>query len=393
MPGTGIDIWVRDSTLARIGRLDDYVSLQVVPRYNAVGAATVTLSAGSAQAGLMVEGNGLIFARAGSVLMSGPIRTVGWSRDASDGGPGTLTVGVVDDMTVLAEATCWPDPTADLSAQTDPTYKISAVAAETAMRALVDLNIGPGAQVGRQNPLLTLAADGGLGGTIAARQVDQFANLLTTLQSIAVGAGLGFRVVQAGSALQFQVFQPVDRSATARFSFGLGNLTSASYTTTPPTCTVAIVVAGGTDTPRVVQSYSQTDPIFPTLRIEQMVDQTSTSTTDTDLADQMQQAATEALAQGAGQAALTLAPIDIPLLQYGTDYAVGDTVAAMVRDDWYTDVVQLVTLTASAQDGPLLAATIGTSDAGGTTDAVARIYSLIARVKRDVARLTSRKAG
>lgn len=390
MDDTVLRVYVRDASLARLGQVDDYTTLTVVPRFNAVGAYTMEISADSAKAPLLVEGNGLIIRTAsGDTVTSGPIRTVDWSRSASDGGAGKLTVGGIDDTGILAQYTCWPTPAAAIGAQTDSVYKISAVLAETAMRALVNVNAGPGALASRKNPLLTLAADG-LRGAAVTRQVNQFDTLLATLQDIASAAGLGFRVVQVGSGLQFQVYAPVDRSGTARFSFRLGNLTDASYTTTPPTVTRAIVVAGGQTSPRVCKTYDNVDPLFPGLVIEQFVDQTSVDTASVDLAAQMDQAGAEALANGAGQGSLSISPIDIPKLRYGRDYAVGDTVAADVRGDWYTDVVREVNLTCTATDGPKVTATVGGDSTGTST--VARIYAYLAQVKKDVGRLKTRKA-
>ncbi|MFD8839866.1 siphovirus ReqiPepy6 Gp37-like family protein [Streptomyces griseofuscus] len=382
-------VYVRDSSLHRLGQVADYTSLTVIPRYNAVGAFTLEVSADSDKAPLLVEGNGLIIRTAdGTTVMSGPIRTVDWSRSSSDGGSGKLTVGGVDDTTVLSQYTCWPTPTAAIGSQTDSVYKLSAVAAETGMRALVNVNAGPGALSSRKNPLLTLAADGTRGGTIT-RQVNQFDNLLTTVQDIANSAGLGFRVVQVGTGLQFQVYTPTTRPA-ARFSFSLGNLTDASYSTTPPTCTRAIVVAGGGSSPRVCKTYDRSDPLFPGLVIEQFVDQTSVDTASVDLTAQMNQAGAEALTNGAGQGSLSISPIDIPQLRYGRDYSVGDTVSADVRGDWYTDVVREVSITCTASDGTKVTATVGGDSTGTST--VARIYSYIAQVKKDVGRLKTRKA-
>ncbi|MFG2970916.1 siphovirus ReqiPepy6 Gp37-like family protein [Streptomyces sp. NPDC048288] len=389
MDANALRVYVRDSGLNRLGQVADYTSLTVIPRYNAVGAFTLEVSADSDKAGLLVEGNGLIVRTAdGSTVMSGPIRSVDWSRSASDGGSGKLTVGGVDDTSVLAQYTCWPTPTAVIGSQTDSVYKLSAVKAETGMRTLVNVNAGPGALASRKNPLLTLAADGLHGATIT-RQVNQFDNLLTVLADIAGSAGLGFRVVQVGLGLQFQVYVPATQAA-ARFSFGLGNLTDASYTTTPPTCTRAIVVAGGGTSPRVCKTYDRTDPIYPGLVIEQFVDQTSVDTASVDLTAQMDQAGDEALTNGAGQGALSISPIDIPQLRYGRDYSVGDTVSADIRGDWYTDVVREVSLTCTAQDGPKVTATVGGDSTGTST--VARIYAYIAQVKKDVGRLKTRKA-
>lgn len=385
-------VYIRNAALARVGQVDDYTSLTVVPRHNAIGSWALEISADSDKADLLVEGNGVIITTAsGDTVMSGPIRTPDWSRSVGDGGSGKITVGGVDDTTLLAQYTCWPKPTAAIGSQTDPVYKISAVKAEAAMRALVNVNAGPGALTARKNPLLTLAADGANGAAIT-REVDQFANLLTTLADIANAAGLGVRVIQVSSGLQFQVYVPVDRSGSARFSFGLGNLSDASYTTTPPTCTRAVVVAGGGTSPRVCKTYDQVDPLFPTLVLEQFVDLTSVDTASVDLTAQMDQAAAEALTAGAGQGALSISPIDIPALRYGRDYKVGDTVAAQLRGGtWYTDVVREVSLTSTATDGTQVKATVSNGDSG--TDAVGRLYAYIARLKKDVAKIKTRKVG
>lgn len=382
-------VYVRDANLNRVGQIAEYTSLTVIPRYNAVGAFTLEVSADSDKAALLVEGNGLIIRTATEdTVMSGPIRAVDWSRSASDAGSGRLTVSGVDDTALLAQYTCWPTPTAAIGSQTDGVYKLSAVKAETGMRTLVNVNAGPGALASRKNPTLTLATDGLRGPTIT-RQVNQFDNLLSTLADIANAANLGFKVIQVGSSLQFQVYTPTVRP-NARFSFALGNLTDASYSTTPPTCTRAIVVAGGSPSPRVCKTYDRTDPLFPTLIIEQFVDLTGVDSASVDLAAQMDQAGAEALTGGAGQGSLSISPIDIPQLRYGRDYQVGDTVSADVRGNWYTDVVREVSITCTAADGRKVTATVGGDSTGTST--VARIYAYIAQVKKDVARLKTRKA-
>ncbi|WP_103512888.1 siphovirus ReqiPepy6 Gp37-like family protein [Streptomyces sp. SM13] len=389
MPNTALRVYVRNPALERIGQIDDYTSLTVIPRYNAIGSYVLEISADSGKANLLAEGNGLIIRTAdGDLVDSGPIRTVDWSRSKDDSGAGKLTVGGVSDTELLARYTCWPAPGSVIGSQADSVYKISAVVAETAMRTLVNLNAGPGALASRKNALLTLAADG-TRGPVVTRQLNQFDSLLAVLTDIANAAGLGFRVVQVGAGLQFQVYEPTDRSGTARFAFNFGNLTDANYTTTPPTCTRALVVAGGQSTPRACKTVDRADPLFPGLVIEQFVDLTSVDTASVDLVAQMDQAAEEALTSGAGQGSLSISPIDIPQLRYGRDYSVGDTVAAMVRDSWMTDVVREVTLTCTAGEGTTVKAAVGSSDGDGT---VARIYKFLAQVKKDVGRLKTRKA-
>ena len=383
-----VTVQVRDDSLDIIGVVDDYTSLTITPRFNAVGAYVLNIAADSPKAAMLVPGNGLVIRKGSTVLMSGPIREPNWQ--SGDGGKGTLTVNGADDMALLAGTTCWPNPTAAPGSQTDPVFKISGVVAETAMRSLVNLNIGPGAQASRKVSSLTLAANGFHGPSIT-KQLNQFDNLLTVLQDIAKTAGLGFRIVQVGGSLQFQVYEPADRSASAKFSFGLGNLTDASYSVTAPACTKAVVVAGGNTSARQVTVVTRADPAFPGPWIEQFVDKTDVDSTVVDLAAQVAQAADEALTAGAAQGNLTMTPIDTPLLQFGRDYTVGDQVACQVRDDFITDVVREVGITFDAQGGYTAKAVIGSSDSTNNQDVLARQFAYIARIFTRLRRLETRK--
>src|ERR1044072_1311204 len=185
MDPNSLRVYVRNAALARLGQVDDYTSLTVMPRFNAVGAYTMEISADSAKAGLLVEGNGLIIRTGdGDTVVSGPIRSGDWTRSKDDGGTGKLTVGGIDDTGLLAQYTCWPTPTAVIGSQTDELYNITAAKAERAIRAPVNVTAGPGALTARKNPLLTIATDGLHGPTIT-RQVNQFYNLFTVLADIA----------------------------------------------------------------------------------------------------------------------------------------------------------------------------------------------------------------
>ncbi|WP_413757211.1 siphovirus ReqiPepy6 Gp37-like family protein [Streptomyces sp. MMBL 11-3] len=385
-----VTVQVRDEGLNIIGVVDDFTALALTPRFNAVGAYVLSIAADSPKSGLLVPGNGLVIRRGSNVLMSGPIREPNWTRSDNDGGSGTLTVNGVDDMTLLAGTTCWPNPTAAPGSQSNTVYKIAGVVAETAMRALVNLNIGPGAQTARKVASLTLAPDGGAGPSIT-RQVNQFDNLLTVLQDIAKTAGLGFRIVQTSGSLQFQVYEPADLSASAKFSFGLGNLMNASYSVTAPTCTKAVVVAGGNTSARVVSVTTRADPAFPGPWIEQFVDKTDVDSTATDLAAQMAQAADEALTSGAAQGSLTMTPIDTPLLQFGRDYTVGDQVSCQVRDGFIADVVREVNIAFDVQGGYAAKAVIGSSDSTNNQDVLARQFQYIARIFTRLRRLETRR--
>lgn len=377
----------RDSDLKPLGALSDYTSMQAIPRHNAVGAWKLTISDTSEKVAHLVEGNGLIIRWNTARIMSGDITAVDSAQTDQDGDAGTLTVTGVDDNQLLKQAAVWPNPDADDAHQTDGTYKVTGPA-ETVLHQLVDVNIGPSARTGRRVPDLTLAADQGRGPTVT-KQIRQFANLLDVMADIADTAGLGFRIVQVGTGRVFEVYEPANSGVT--FSFGRGNLEAVSYTRTPPTCTCAIVVAGGTNSPRVVKEYLRPDLLVPGLRIEQFVDRTDVDTGAVDLAAQMDQAADEALTAGARQASLSLTPIDTDQCQYGVHYNVGDQGKAMVRGELITDTIREVTLTSDTASGRSVRPVIGTPDAFDTTrNPLGALMQLMAGINRRVRNIETR---
>src|SRR5690606_38378087 len=92
-----------------------------------------------------------------------------------------------------------------------------------------------------------------------------FDSLLEALWGIGEIAGLGVRVVQQGTSLVLDVYEPADRSAQVRFSVGLGNLASYSYSLTPPEVTDIVVGVGGEGQARVFFRFTQRDPLWPGL--------------------------------------------------------------------------------------------------------------------------------
>ncbi|WP_205718516.1 siphovirus ReqiPepy6 Gp37-like family protein [Actinomadura sp. WMMA1423] len=368
----------RGTDLKPIGELDDYTSMQAIPRHNAVGAWKLTIGADSAKAARLVEGNGLIIRYNGARVMSGDITSVDSAQTRDDGDAGTLTVSGVDDNNLLKQATVWPNPSADDAHQTDGTYKVSGPA-ETVLRTLVDVNIGPSARTGRRVPDLTLAPDLARGPTVT-KQIRQFANLLDVLADIANTAGLGFRIVQVGTGRRFELYEPQDSGVV--FSFGRGNLEDVSYSKQPPTCTCAIVVAGGSSSPRVVKEYTRADVLVPGLRIEQFVDRTDVDTGSVDLAAQMDQAADEALTAGARQASLSLTPIDTEQCRYGVQYNVGDRGTAMVRGEALTDTIREVVLNSDSASGATVKPVIATPDATDPKNPLSSLMQVMAGINR-----------
>lgn len=190
------------------------------------------------------------------------------------------------------------------------------------MRQFVDVNAGPNALPERR--ILTLAPDNGLGSTVTGR--GRFHTLLELLQTLAInGGGLGFRVVQVGNELQFQVYQPTDKTKSAFFSPLLGNLSSFEYSQEAPESNFAIVGGGGEGVDRILLQKGDSESITKYGRIESFIDQRNTSD-DTELIQSLD----EELTNKAEKRSFNFQPIDTPQLAYNKDYGLGDKVSIVL---------------------------------------------------------------
>ncbi len=368
---------VRDKNLQVVGELDDYTSLTLTSTYCDVGAWTLDLSEESSKVPLLHPqtnpGGGIVVLREGKVLFSGPIRSYVEQQSQQAEAP-TVTVAGPDDTIVLADANVRPSPLASVANQ-GQFYAPAKTDAETVMRDLVNLNLGPGALSGRRFPGLVLEPVNQHRGRVHVPAKMRLATVLEELQREAVAsqAGtdpktqLGFRVLQQGDSLVFQVIKSVDRIRTATFSFDLGNLAGYSYTLTAPTATSVLVGAGATTTDsgaRVATTlfqFDRADTVWP-LRVEKFVDAGEINATVQEDLDRASDAAEQALDEGAGQVGLTLAPIDTLMLRFGRDYEVGDWVTVTTPRKTVQERVMQIGLTWTAQDGETFAAGVGTKE-------------------------------
>ncbi len=220
-------------------------------------------------------------------------------------------------------------------------------------------------------PALALEATDGLRGptdTWTAR----WENLADLVTRIAAQAGLGYRIVQAGTVLQFEVFTPADRSTTARFSRAAGTLRGYAYTLGAPNATTSVAGGQGTGSDRataeVINAGAETD----WGRVEAFVDSGGANPAA------LTQAATDNNTSNGPTATLSLSPIDTPTLRYGRDYALGDTVTVDVLTESLVDVVREVTLSTDAT-GMTVAPVVGNASSTGTDPAVNRAVRALAK--------------
>jgi hypothetical protein len=344
-------LYVRDATRARVAQIDDYSRAEIAARFNAVGAWSVDLPAGTEAARqLALDGAGIIIQRDADTILSGPVRLLDRKWSASQD---TLTVSGPDDLVYLKDRWASAVPAAAPGVYTAAAYDIRTGLAEVIIRQFVDVNAGPGARTERAVSGLTLAASGGAGTSLT--QEARFPNLLEFIQEIALkGGGLGFRIVQVGLGLEFQVYAPVDRTASAIFSATLGNLEEFSYSRQAPTANHILAAGGAELTARVFVERGDTASILKWGRIEQFVDQRQT----VDLVE-LGKAIDQALLEGAEQKTVALKPRDTDGLAFWTHYKLGDLVTVVVDAEPIREVVIEVNLSLTSDRGAVIRPVVG----------------------------------
>lgn len=374
---------VRNSSLQRIGKIDRLASLTVTPRFNAIGTWDLVIPLGSAQAALFTETGGVVFYYGdldGPVLMSGPITGLRERWGDGDEGEGTLTVTGISDDVVIFRRLAWPNPGSAIGSQTVNEYDRRSGVGETIIKAYVNLNAGPGAlstPTDRRIPGLTIETDALRGSTVkGSARMHNLAELITPL---ALSAGLGWRVVQSGSNLQFQCFVPTDRTATARFARELGNLIEFDRIREAPKSTRPVVGGGGDGTARVFRQsvIDSTAETAWNLSAEVFIDARDT----TDTVEMDQRAAEENVTNGP-VSGLSITTMDIPNLKFGEHYGLGDKVtvepSAAVK---IADVLREVSIRwAAGAEGPETKSAVGTANVTGTPRMIRALQKLTAQV-------------
>lgn len=332
--------------------------IRIGPRRGEAGAGTFTTSARpDILAALNTPDNRVVVLRddpdggSPTIEMAGPIERPrhGYSadRDGTDG-PGVVTATFADDLVLLAERLVYPDPAQPATNQTTLTkYTISAQNPEDAMRALVNLNAGPGALLARRTPGLVLGTDNGiLPGVTVSTSFTRDTVLSDALREVARLAGVAaattprvprFRVVQGTNELEFVVTMPDDLSASVVFSRELGNVASLEYEPEAPFDTVAIVGDATAGTGRVVKErINTTAHTAGWRRREVWVDARGAAN-----ASELEQAGDAQLEEGRPKTRYVLQAIETPSTRYGYDFRIGDLVGTEPYPGAYVPAVVL----------------------------------------------------
>jgi hypothetical protein len=311
------NLYIRDAHLNRIGEITDYTRLDLIPRFNNVGSFVLELPTNTQAAKELIKRKaGIIVKKDGQTVFSGTV--TGRGRSFSSNGD-SMTLTGKDDNNYLARTLAYPETNGSFSSQA---YDVRTGKAEAVMKQYMDYNMGPNAELSRR--LLQIESDKGLGSTVTGRA--RFHVLLELLRSLALsGGGLGFRVLQVDNQLQFQVYEPSDKTRSAFFSPLLGNLASFEYSNEDPEANLVIVGAGGEGSDRIIKWKADNSSIVKHGRTEIFVDRRDT----TDIAE-LEQKLDEELINHAEQNSFNFVPVDTPQLSFGKHYNLGDKVSVVL---------------------------------------------------------------
>lgn len=365
-------LYIRDSNFQRQAIIDDYEEAEFVKTYNDVGTWRLRIDRRSPAAVMLNNPDwGIELYRRGQLVYSGIWTEVRHGRDMN---LNHLEIVGASDEIWLRDRLVSPSPTELLPPYTLQASSVISGVASTVIRSYVDLNLGAGAISTRAKAGFTVAADPAIGASVKG-EGRWDADVLSFIQPLAIAGGVAFRVVQVGTALQFQVYQGVDRSGSVKMSIPLKNVESFEYSRTRPKANYVFVGASGTGTARIVKEFADQQAIATWERIEgPLVNANSTSDTTV-----INQTGSEALAQNSEQTSLTVTPIESDDLRWPLHYDVGDTIAIQLDNPVLTpyaissqvvDIVREVRVSLTRQGPQKVTPTIGTPARGNISKLV-----------------------
>lgn len=356
-----------------------WTSLDVTLRFNEPGTAIMVVPAYPWIVDQFQPGHRMVIIRNGQTLIAGP-----WEKslqeasdDGENAGVGKLTVHSTDDLALVVSRTVYPDPAADVDSQLVDNWTYTGNA-EAALRALVNLNAGPGAITLRRIPQLALGAVASVGTAVSVTATRMQPLGEVARQIAEIGGGLGFRTRQVGNQALFEVYAPVNKSGLVRFSRGLGNLRYSSYERSAPNTTSVAVGGQGEGGDRAM--IERVDAAAETLwgRFERMLPRPGL----TDTAD-LQDDGDRALAEGAATVRVATNVADSPDQQFGSHYTLGDIVAVEPAVGVpIVELVRTVHLQVYATAGEYVSATVGSQAATSDPAWATRLREIDERLGR-----------
>ena len=355
-------IYVRDRNLQRIGVIGDYTKLTYTLHFNEVGKWTLELADGTREAEYLkqvrAQGGGLggiIVEREQQFLFSGSIRNLEVTGDWDDTEGDILRVEGTDDNGLLATRLAMPPPYTAV-AGTGIGYDVFTGRAEAALIHLVRKNGGEESDGPRRILGLVTATDSGRGSQLTVRS--RYHPLIEKLQECALPDDLGFRVMQVGQALQFQVYEPHDKSRFVVFSRERRNLAGYRYAVEAPQ--INFVIGGGTgeETARVF-AYLGDEPSRQLYgMIEGFDDQRSVSD-QTELIKSIH----NKMIEQTEKTELEIQPLNVEPNLFMRDYTLGDRVSVEIQGEVIQDLIRSIAVEVTST-GEKITPVIGTPGVG-----------------------------
>jgi hypothetical protein len=356
---TDLTVEIRDSNLNRVGQImpTELVGSTFISRFNNVGSWTLNLPNGSDAAELLrTPGYGLILTGVDGVIISGNTIHATLVQSTADV-VGYWEISGIDDSALLSDRLAYPEPTNASVDTQSVAYDNRSGNAETVLKEYVDANISATAGTIRAIPYLTVETDEARGLPVSAAA--RFETLQSLFYPVAAAGGIGYTIEQSGSDLEFQVYEPVDRSSTIRMDLANNKLTKTQYDYANPRSTRVIVGGAGEAEERVFYEGTTAESLAAeTLwkrRIETFLDNRGSA----DSTELIQKADEYLIENGVTGISVAVTPTDNETMRYGYDWGLGDRVTVVIDETESTAVVTAVGISIQA-DGVRVSATLGT---------------------------------
>lgn len=352
-------VFLRNPQYQIVDELDAWISLEFVLRLNGIGTWSLQIAndVRTPSAVELQKAWGVVIKRDGVTVFSGSVTQ--FSKTFR-----TITVSGEDDNAFL-RALALPDP---LTSPPYPdAYDVITAQASAVMVNLVNNNIGPAARADRKVSALALPVDPAIGSVITARAGFQpLISLLSELAVTPLATGLIFGILQSDitpNTLVFTVRAAVDNSEAAKFGVELGTAQDFEDTQQAPAANAPFVLLGdglaGTRT--ILEDVDAFSIAEWGRRWETIIDRRDVTDTG-----EGEQALAEAMAATSSSRKVTVTPIDVPSLQWGREWNLGELVTFAAGGETFQDLIREIHFEWQADRGPVVTPMIGQT--GATSD-------------------------
>lgn len=360
---------IRDSDYNVVGDLPDFISFNARNVFNGKGTWDLEVHPNSTAAQLLTQNAGIVFSINNITKFSGSVATA-WEKSAN-----VLHVAGFCDNALL-DTPARPTPSQNGPPFTDA-YDVRVAQASTLILDLVDVNIGPSAPSSWQIPNLDLDTDPLLGTTLVSRtNLDPLIVILQELASTPIATGLGFKVLHSdidAGRLVFQVYEPVDRTETIKFSLDLNNTRDfTDKRSNPPYNHVYVLGGDNFGLSRTIIAGEDSAAIaLVGRRISIIIDKRGV----TDLSE-LEQELAEALALAVTTRTVDIEPLPVYNIEYGIDYDLGDLITFVVDGDDFVDLIREVHISITPESGLTVIPVIGEAGSSNTSFAAQHIDAI-----------------